>query len=950
MRPTRESGRWVQIFLVFAIGWFYFWTATPEWRPELLGGKGDGYYNLLTRGFMRGHFYLDLPADPFLATLKNPSDPVARQGHGLHDASYYRGHYYLYFGVAPVVLLFLPFRLLTGRFIDESLASPAFACAGFLFSVLLLREIRRRHFPQASPASVAGCIVALGLCAMVPDLLRRPSVWEVPITCGYLCSAAGLWALFQALHSGRPAAWLAGASLALGLAVGSRPVYLFGSPALLVPLAWAWRRRRREWIPLALAAFLPIAAVGLGLAFYNYERFGSPLDFGFRHLMNGEQVASERLFAWSFLWYNLRLYFLVPAGWSRYFPFVSMAALPPAPAGHLGAEDPYGILTNMPFALLVLGLAGLFLRRPPPGRGPLVFFCAAAVILAAGTGAAVTAFGGAINRYMVDFLPAGMLLASVGFLEIGRRLRTSGRAGRVGMTGAFLLLAYSAVFNLFASMRHNELFRADHPALYRRVAHRWDWLPYLYDRWRGVKYGPIEMTVVFPQGHVGDVEPLVVTGRSFLSDFLFVHYLGPDSLRFGLEHTSRGTFLGPAVRYAPGQPHVLRIDLGSLYPPAADPYFDRMPPGEARLRQHLLRVTLDGQVALDRELSFYDADGPAPSIGNSGSRQGFGQPFSGRILAWRRLGAAPVAPAEGRYGALRLRMVLPAFSGVRSEPLVSFGETGRGDLVSIRYLAKDWVAFGYDHWGWGGYVSPAVRIDPGGPQTIEIDAGGLHPGREAERAATAPERRGRLEVRLNGLTALGLPVPFYACDPDTVSVGLNAIGASTAQAVFSGSILATDRLAALPSAPEYGAVRLMVVLPSFTGIRNEPLVCSGAPGRGDLVYVRYEAPDRISLGYDHWSAGGPRSASCRVDPRAVQTIEVDFGALHPGAAAHGGGDSRGRLTLELNGRKVLDQEVAFYSSDPQAVSVGFNPIQASTAGPSFTGELIGTQRIGRSGE
>ena len=77
--------------LVLAVGWFYFWTAVPEWEPGLIAAKDDGYYNLLTRGFLRGHVYLDLRPDPYLATLANPWDPAARGPHGMPDTSYYRG-------------------------------------------------------------------------------------------------------------------------------------------------------------------------------------------------------------------------------------------------------------------------------------------------------------------------------------------------------------------------------------------------------------------------------------------------------------------------------------------------------------------------------------------------------------------------------------------------------------------------------------------------------------------------------------------------------------------------------------------------------------------------------------------------------------------------------------------------------------------------------------------
>ena len=51
-----------------------------------------------------------------------------------------------------------------------------------------------------------------------------------------------LAAIWKTLHkTERRCGWLAAASLAYGLAVGSRPNLLFGAVILLVPVAQAWR-------------------------------------------------------------------------------------------------------------------------------------------------------------------------------------------------------------------------------------------------------------------------------------------------------------------------------------------------------------------------------------------------------------------------------------------------------------------------------------------------------------------------------------------------------------------------------------------------------------------------------------------------------------------------------------------------------------------------------------
>lgn len=785
MIPPRRLGsaEWLSAALVVAIGWFYFWTAAPQPGPGLVGRQLDGYYNLLARGFMKGHLYLDARVDPYLATLADPWDPLQRGGHGLHDASYYRGHYYLYFGPAPVLFLFLPFRVLTGWFISERLAVPIFACAGLALAAWLVLAVRRRHFPASSPALAVAGVLAIGLGNMVAVLLRRPGFWEVPIACGYACCMAGLAALFLALHGRRPLAWLAVASAAFGAAVASRPTYLFGCPAVLLALWVLWRERGGGRLRLAAAALGPAAFIGALLAAYNWLRFGNPLDFGFRRVMAGmEDTSTETIFTWRFLVYNIRVYLFAPARWSEYFPFVSIAKLPALrPAGYLGVEDPFGILPNLPFCGLGAGVL-LLAGRSGRNLGRLPVLCCIVAIAAIGTGLATSCFGGAVNRYMVDFVPALALLACLGLFILSERFQFRGSRPAWAVVG-LVLAGYSAAFGAFASLRHNQLLRAEHPALYGRLAHAFNRVSYAYDRIRGTRYGPLEMTVVFPRGRKGEIEPLVATGADFLSDYLYVHYLDPDLLRFGIEHTSVCDYVGVPVKLDYGRPHTLRIDLGSLYPPAEHPYFDGLPPADAASRLRTVRVTIDGRVAFDRALDFYDPLSPRPSLGDTEGRPGFRKPFSGRILSWSRLPDGPVGPAP-LVGPLRLEMILPTFAGVACEPLLCTGVAGRGDLLYVRYEGPGRISFGLDHWGVGATTTPPVTVEPGAVQVLEVDFGALHPG-----PAGGPAVRTPLWMALNGRTVFDAPVDTYPCPTATVVAGRNPIGASSAEPQFTGRLV-----------------------------------------------------------------------------------------------------------------------------------------------------------------
>lgn len=771
--------------IVGLTGWFYWWTIRPVARVPVADATGNGYYNLLARGFLKGQLALDLKADPALATLKNPNDPVERAGRGIHDGSYYKGRYFLYFGAAPAVLLFVPFRLLSGLFLDEAVASVFFGVAGLVLMAGLLVAMRRRYFPAASLAILGGAVLAAGGANMVPALLRRASFWEVPIMAAHACAVFALWAVYRALHGRSRAGWLALASLAMGAAVAGRPVYLLACAALLLPPAWWWAaggwRSRVRWVA---AAVLPAATVGAGIAWYNWARFENPFQFGQDYQMSGD-ATNLAFFNASYLWYSVQLYWLAPAGWSPFFPFVTVISPPTPPAGHLGIENPYGIFPNMPYVVLGLGLLCLAYRSRralvPNAGATLWVWLAAAGSTAGLTMVTVMIFGGITNRYMVDFLPVMVLMAGCGWLALASRGWWRGWAGRIGAGVTGLLLGYSLLFNVLVSFQHNELLRALHGSLYARLAQVANRLPDLYDRAVGHVYGPVELTVVFPRRAAGEIEPLVVTGRRFLSDYVYAHYLGDDSVRFGFEHTNYGGPTGQPIRFVPGEPQRLLIELGSLYPPAEHPYHDRIGAKESRLRRESVSVVMNGKVALLHRAKTYDAVARSPDIGTSADRVAFKRPFTGKILENRVL-ADPIMRAGDRaYGPVAIALKLPPFTGKRNEPLVSSGVTGKGNLVYIRYVDAKTVIFGYDHWGVGGFESEPMAVEPEVEQLVTIDYGALYPAGTVGEASVV--------IRLNNRVALDRPWAFHACAADTVKVGANPIGASTANAEFTGKIV-----------------------------------------------------------------------------------------------------------------------------------------------------------------
>ncbi len=790
---------WVMIAVAFVgVIAFYAWDVAPS--QKVFGSlSGDGsYYSLLVKGFRAGHLSLPVDAPPGLLKLKDPYDPKQNAAFGMHDVSFYRGKFYLYFGVTPAIVLYWPVAALTGHTLNDIQAVFLFATVGFVASALVLLKIRRRYFPSLGAGSAVAAILAAGLVTMVPVMLRRTQVYEVAVSSAYAFFALYLLALYQSLHSKRRLVWLSVAGLCYGLAIGCRPTYVFGSVSILAPVFLAGTcvpGERLEAVPRflarACAALLPLALVVCGLLIYNYERFGSPFEFGQRLALSGSDETQVTHFSVSYVWFNCHAYLLAPAQLSSYFPFVRVVSLPPLPAGHYGVEDPYGILPNIPFAVMACLAPLACLRRRALGA-----FALAAAVASVAVAALIFTFQFATNRYMVDFLPGFIVLAVIGFWGLLDKLR--GRPRSVARVAGWALLVWSALFNVFAAFGHNELLRVNDAAEFHALAHAFGWPRHAYDRLIGRTFGPLELTLKFPTGKVGRIEPLVVTGSEFLSDYLYVHYTAGNLIRIGFEHAGYG---GPLTQPMPldySVPHTIRVDMPPLYPPIGDPYFDGVLPRALGAFSNRIRVWLDGDEVIDTPQQFHPPFRITPGIGGGAvDQEALGRRFTGEILGVRSIKPDWDAMTRvARAGPLVVLLEFPVGHAGGHEPIVTSGEPGKGDVLVVNYLDANHVTFSLDHWGYGGPVSGPVEIKPQTRQTLEVRFGSFFPASERPPDVPASEWAAageKLDVTLDGREVFDARTPFYEAAADEVVVGRNSIGASSCVAEFSGRIFGSIR-------------------------------------------------------------------------------------------------------------------------------------------------------------
>jgi len=424
----------------------------------LLSSSADSanqYYNLLVQGFRSGELALKREPPPALAQLPDPyhanldalGQPDASR---IMDTSYYKGRLYLYFGVTPAVLLFWPFSTVTGHYVSHGQAVAIFCAVGFLAGATLLLAMWRRYFADMSVGVVAVCILAFGLATGVPAILPQCDVYEVAINCGYMLSMLALGAVWCALHdSERRTLWLATASAVCGLAMGARPWLALAALILAIPVAEAWRERRPIW-PLLLAVAGPLAVIGAGLMVYNALRFDNPFEFGWHYQLAGPHT--DRHFGWSYLWFNLRVYFLKSVGWSRHFPFVQDMPVPPTPSGHGNSQKTFGILTNIPLVWMALAMPLAWAKRSAETTSTMRWFLAAVTILFAAGASVFCFYYYSARRFEIEFLPALVLLSAVGVFGLERALANHPAWKCAARCGWGALVLFSVGFNLCAGV------------------------------------------------------------------------------------------------------------------------------------------------------------------------------------------------------------------------------------------------------------------------------------------------------------------------------------------------------------------------------------------------------------------------------------------------------------------------------------------------------------------
>lgn len=915
--------------------WFFWTTAQPV--SAFFSKERAGYYGALTQGFREGHLHVAIKPAPGLLALKDPYDPVANAPYRVHDMTLWQGKYYMYYGVSPVLVFFWPMVAVTGWYPTEACAVATFCSVGVALALALLGAVRRRFFPAApSWVLAAGALVIVG-ANPVALLTQLPQFYQVPIACAFALHMAMLGAIYRSLVAAPKNGWvwLTVASVSYGLSVGARPNYLLSGFALVVPwavLVWRSRNRVAAGVRLGLAAFGPAVAAGVGLLLYNWLRFGSAGEFGMKYTLGGERIPDIKLMGLEYAWPHLGDYLVRAGNWGRYFPFFS------APAG-----VPHGALRYGPWLLLIP--AALWLRGREEERGGAAFVWSIAVAAGANL-ALLCVFFGLTDRYPSDFVPASLLLAGIGGLALGERVRAVRGAGLAGavLAGVTIFIAMAVWVKRFPDQA-----RVLPLARWANMPTAW------WEQWRGEMPGGLKLEVELPRGREGLSEPLVHTGvAADARDWLQIDYLAGDRARLGFFHAGLGLQRGREFAIPADRRITVELESGALLPPVAHPMFKRWSAVEQMIASRSLRVRVNGGEMLEAAMSFYESTPADLVIGRMVWVSGGVQPaFTGRVGKVEQVPARrPVLVPDGRdrREPVELKLWLPADKMAGRDPLVTTGDAANFDVLYCEYAGLGKVSFGLYHRGYETVASPIMDFDPLVPHTLQVWLGSLaEPGAGEKVEASLPATL-RLTVIFDGKVALNQEQVFYPAAPASLVFGRNALVRDVVGPVFSGRIDAVKSVG-LETLPDpglmrsYGAVDMTVVFARGAQGAAEPLVVTGVAGAGNFIYLRYLEGDKMIFGFDHWGIGGIVGKPVVVDTWKPHRLRMTMGSLYP--PGENVGELRTRVKVWLDNTVVLEGDYACHPSARMEVRVGENAIGGSTCGPKFSGQIQRLEQVAR---
>jgi hypothetical protein len=488
---------WLALLLAAIMATYVFIVSAGHWKTPWPIWNTN--YDLIAEGFRSGHLYIPVAPPAALLASRNPWDP-ANFNLWFLDASLYKGHYYLYWGPLPAILLLVVKVVLRLHdVIGDNYVLFAFYTLFLGAGTVLIARMTIRLFPQLSRGIILIATVALAYASPTTYQLATAGIYQAAIVAAQALLLLGLVIAFEAVWKAGEvpphALRLLAAGACWAAAVASRVSAILPVSVFVALTALFATRDWRDWRRLLVRAIwlsVPIAVTLVLLGVYNKERFDSWFEIGARFQLNTFPFTVSR----KFVWLDIYSYLVRPLGHSCRFPFLSALydigarGFPKGtifPPGYTTHEPQAGLFVTSPWTWLLAAALGFAIERAVRWRragSPSLFDEARtrAHLWCLGCFAAlsflmpvvfISAFGTTM-RYVADFSTGFVLLSTWGAWMSLARLRAGWPRGLAIGVLVLLAVATLVIGMLIGFEGYDDTFRWHNPALWESLRRKLD--------------------------------------------------------------------------------------------------------------------------------------------------------------------------------------------------------------------------------------------------------------------------------------------------------------------------------------------------------------------------------------------------------------------------------------------------------------------------------------------
>lgn len=379
-------------------------------------------YALLFEGFLNKHLYLNIKPDPRIGLLPNPYVGFTKYDY-LWDFAWFDNKYYVYFGVAPVILFYYPVYLLsfTNYIPTYTFINVILLIFTTSFAFLALLRFYKHFSKKLSIVLFTLCLMASFLGGGYLFLAMAEEMYNTPILMGVCFMFMMFYYSLKGIEEDNKMAFLL-MGISFILILSSRP-NLTLSLFIILPflLKYLFKEKKflknlKMFIPCFLALFTGFLLIGT----YNYLRFKSVFDFGSNYQLTVSDVSKNKMSIENII-PALYYYLIQPPKLNTHAPYLilQLTDIKHFNLSHYTYTFPtFGLFTIPLNLFIIIG----FIKNK---NKLFIFFNTIGIILIFVLSFVNFSLAGVHIRYLMDILPICLFLALLNILLFNDKMMSS---------------------------------------------------------------------------------------------------------------------------------------------------------------------------------------------------------------------------------------------------------------------------------------------------------------------------------------------------------------------------------------------------------------------------------------------------------------------------------------------------------------------------------------------